>query len=89
MRVGTGTTGTVIDVQVFTRDGIEKDARAKQIEEEQLDEYRKDLNEEYRIVSEATFGHLARQFEGLKVAGAPGLKKGDLLTGDYLANLSE
>ena len=87
MRVGTGTTGTVIDVQVFTRDGIEKDARAKQIEE-QLDEYRKDLNEEYRIVSEATFGHLARQFEGLKVAGAPGLK-GDLLTGDYLANLSE
>ena len=89
MRVGTGTTGTVIDVQVFTRDGIEKDARAKQIEEEQLDEYRKDLNEEYRIVSEATFGHLARQFEGQKVAGAPGLKKGDLLTGDYLANLSE
>jgi len=89
MRVGTGTTGTVIDVQVFTRDGIEKDTRAKQIEEEQLDEYRKDLNEEYRIVSEATFGHLAKQFEDQKVAGAPGLKKGDTLTADYLANLSE
>ena len=89
MRVGTGTTGTVIDVQVFTRDGIEKDTRAKQIEEEQLDEYRKDLNEEYRIVSEATFGHLAKQLEGQKIAGAPGLKKGDALTGDYLANLSE
>ena len=89
MRVGTGTTGTVIDVQVFTRDGIEKDMRAKQIEEEQLDEYRKDLNEEYRIVSEATFGHLAKQLEGQKIAGAPGLKKGDALTGDYLANLSE
>ena len=89
MRVGTGTTGTVIDVQVFTRDGIEKDTRAKQIEEEQLDEYRKDLNEEYRIVSEATFGHLAKQLESQKIAGAPGLKKGDVLTGDYLANLSE
>ena len=89
MRVGTGTTGTVIDVQVFTRDGIEKDTRAKQIEEEQLDEYRKDLNEEYRIVSEATFGHLAKQLESQKIAGAPGLKKGDALTGDYLANLSE
>jgi DNA-directed RNA polymerase subunit beta len=89
MRVGTGTTGTVIDVQVFTRDGIEKDTRAKQIEEEQLDEYRKDLNEEYRIVSEATFGHLAKQLEGQKIAGAPNLKKGDALTGDYLANLSE
>ena len=89
MRVGTGTTGTVIDVQVFTRDGIEKDTRAKQIEEEQLDEYRKDLNEEYRIVSEATFSHLAKQLESQKIAGAPGLKKGDVLTGDYLANLSE
>ena len=89
MRVGTGTTGTVIDVQVFTRDGIEKDTRAKQIEEEQLDEYRKDLNEEYRIVSEATFGYLAKQFEGQKVAGAPDLKKGDALTAEYLAKLSE
>ena len=89
MRVGTGTTGTVIDVQVFTRDGIEKDTRAKQIEEEQLDEYRKDLNEEYRIVSEATFSHLAKQLESQKIAGAPGLKKGDVLTGDYLENLSE
>ncbi len=89
MRVGTGTTGTVIDVQVFTRDGIEKDARAKQIEEEQLDEYRKDLNEEYRIVAEATFGYLAQQLSGQKVSGAPGLKKGDALTDAYLAELSE
>ncbi len=89
MRVGTGTTGTVIDVQVFTRDGIEKDTRAKQIEEEQLDEYRKDLNEEYRIVAEATFSYLATQLDGQKVAGAPNLKKGDALTADYLANLTE
>jgi DNA-directed RNA polymerase subunit beta len=89
MRVGTGTTGTVIDVQVFTRDGIEKDARAKQIEEEQLDEYRKDLNEEYRIVAEATFSYLATQLSGQKVSGAPGLKKGDALTDAYLAELSE
>jgi DNA-directed RNA polymerase subunit beta len=89
MRVGTGTTGTVIDVQVFTRDGIEKDARAKQIEDEQLDEYRKDLNEEYRIVAEATFSYLAAQLAGQAVSGAPGLKKGDVLTDAYLAELSE
>src|SRR5690606_34075974 len=50
LRVKTGTTGTVIDVQVFTRDGVEKDERAKQIEEMQLAEIRKDLNEEMRIV---------------------------------------
>ena len=89
MRVGTGTTGTVIDVQVFTRDGIEKDARAKQIEEEQLDEYRKDLNEEYRIVSEATFGAPCQAVRGTKSCWCARIKKGDLLTGDYLANLSE
>ncbi|MFX6679340.1 hypothetical protein ABTH51_19925, partial [Acinetobacter baumannii] len=39
LRVPSGTKGTVIDVQVFTRDGIEKDARAKAIEKEQLDAY--------------------------------------------------
>ncbi len=89
MRVGTGTMGTVIDVQVFTRDGIEKDSRAKQIEEEQLDDYRKDLNEEYRIVSEATFGYLAKQLDGQKIAGAVDLKKGDVLTFEYLSALSE
>ena len=71
LRVGTGTTGTVIDVQVFTRDGIEKDSRAKWIEEDQLNEYRKDLNEQYRIVSQATFGYLSTQLVGKTVAGAP------------------
>ena len=41
--------GTVIDVQVFTRDGVEKDERAKRIEEEHLAKVRKDLNDERRI----------------------------------------
>ncbi|NBS12737.1 MAG: DNA-directed RNA polymerase subunit beta, partial [Gammaproteobacteria bacterium] len=89
LRVGTGTTGTVIDVQVFTRDGIEKDSRAKWIEEDQLNEYRKDLNEQYRIVSEATFGYLAAQLVGKPVAGGPELKKGDVLSAEYLAELTE
>ena len=84
MRVGTGTTGTVIDIQIF-RVTASKDTRAKQIEEERSMN-RKDLNEEYRIVSEATFGHLAKQFEGQKVAGAPGLKK-SVLAADFLQSL--
>src|SRR5690606_20248498 len=46
LRVPTSSKGTVIDVQVFTRDGVEKDARAKAIEKSQLDSYRKDLKEE-------------------------------------------
>ena len=87
LRVKTGTTGTVIDVQVFTRDGVEKDARALEIEQMQLDEVRKDLNEEMRIVKGATFERLQRALSGAVVNAAPGLKKGDTLTDDYLQSL--
>lgn len=87
LRVKTGTTGTVIDVQVFTRDGVEKDARAREIEEMQLAEIRKDLNEELRIVKGATYERLTRALEGQKVNAAPGLKKGDTITADYLQQL--
>ena len=45
LRVPSGTKGTVIDVQVFTRDGLEKDARALQIEKAELDQFRQDLND--------------------------------------------
>jgi len=89
LRVKTGTTGTIIDVQVFTRDGVEKDQRAKDIEKEQLDEVRKDLNEEMRIVRGATFERLTRALTGQKVNVAPGLKKGDVLTAEYLSGLTE
>jgi DNA-directed RNA polymerase subunit beta len=88
LRVKTGTTGTVIDVQIFTRDGVEKDQRARDIEKQQLTEIRKDLNEEMRIVEGATFERLTRAFTGQTVNVAPGLKKGDVLTEDYLKGLT-
>jgi len=87
LRVKTGTTGTIIDVQVFTRDGVEKDQRALDIEKTQLNQVRKDLNEELRIVELATFERLRRSLTGLKVAAAPGLSKGDVLTAEYLETL--
>ncbi|MEX0604363.1 MAG: DNA-directed RNA polymerase subunit beta [Marinobacter sp.] len=86
-RVSTGTRGTVIDVQVFTRDGIEKDPRALAIEKEQLDQYRKDLKDEYRIVEGATFERLMNALEGQEVISAPGLKKGAKLEQTFLAEL--
>src|SRR5690554_2538222 len=86
-RVKTGTSGTVIDVQVFTRDGVEKDAHALEIEQMQLDDVRKDLNEELRIVKGATYERLTRALVGQKVHAAPGLKKGDTLTEEYLQSL--
>jgi DNA-directed RNA polymerase subunit beta len=87
LRVPTSTKGTVIDVQVFTRDGLEKDTRAQQIEKHQLDEYRKDLKEEYRIFEEATFSRLENLLMGKSVVGGAGLGKGTSLTAEVLADL--
>ena len=87
LRVPTGTKGTVIDVQVFTRDGVERDTRALAIEKEQLDEIRKDLQEEFRIVETATFERLASALDGQSVEGGAGLKKGTALSADILAGI--
>ena len=80
LRVPGSTKGTVIDVQVFTREGLEKDARSQQIEQAELDQFRKDVNDEYRIMENATFDRLRRALVGKAVVSAPGLKKGDKLS---------
>ncbi|MBU2882079.1 DNA-directed RNA polymerase subunit beta [Psychrosphaera sp. B3R10] len=67
LRVPNSVSGTVIDVQVFTRDGVEKDKRALDIEEMQLAQAKKDLNEEFRILENNTF---ARTRELLVSGGA-------------------
>ncbi|RLA52861.1 MAG: DNA-directed RNA polymerase subunit beta, partial [Gammaproteobacteria bacterium] len=87
LRVPTSTKGTVIDVQVFTRDGLEKDTRALQIEKHQLDEYRKDLREEYRIFEEATFARLGNLISGVNVVSGLSLARGTMLTAAVLADL--
>ncbi|WP_027966102.1 DNA-directed RNA polymerase subunit beta [Halomonas halocynthiae] len=87
LRAPTGMKGTVIDVQVFTRDGVEKDSRALSIEKMQLDEVRRDLNETYRIAETATHERLLRNLVDKPVNGGPKLKKGDVLTHDYLEAL--
>jgi len=87
LRAPTGMKGTVIDVQVFTRDGVEKDSRALSIEQMQLDEVRKDLQETYRIAEEATFERLKRTLSGQPVNGGPKLKKDDVLSEEYLEEL--
>jgi DNA-directed RNA polymerase subunit beta len=86
-RVPTSVTGTVIDVQVFTRDGLEKDKRAMEIEGYQLAQVRKDIDDEYRIVEGATYERLAKVLVNKGVVGGPKLKKGQKVTADYLDNL--
>ena len=87
LRVPTSVKGTIIDVQVFTRDGLEKDPRAKDIEQTQLAKVSKDINDEFRIVSAATFERLQQALIGNTVAGGPELKKGEKITAEYLAQL--
>ena len=89
LRVPSGTKGTVIDVQVFTRDGLEKDIRSQGIEKAQLDEVRKDLNEEFRIVEAATFERLREALIGKVVASGKNVKKGDALTHEALDALEK
>ena len=87
LRVPSSTKGTVIDVQVFTRDGLEKDSRAREIENHQLNEFRKDLKEEYRIYEEAVYARLASQLAGKKTLSGAGLSKGTVLSDEVLAEL--
>jgi DNA-directed RNA polymerase subunit beta len=88
LRVPSSIKGTVIDVQVFTRDGLEKDQRSQDIERAALDQYRKDLNDEYRIIENATLGRLFTALKGNKVVKAVGLKKGAELTAADVAEYS-
>ncbi|MEC8057206.1 MAG: DNA-directed RNA polymerase subunit beta, partial [Pseudomonadota bacterium] len=87
LRVPSGTKGTVIDVQVFTRDGLEKDDRALAIEKAQLDSYRKDLKEEYKIFEEAARERIVRLLKGQDSNGGGTTKRGDKLTEDLLSGL--
>ena len=87
LRVPTGVKGTIIDVRVFTRDGVEKDQRAKDLEEAELARIRKDLDDEYRIVETAMFERLANALTAKPAARAPAKAEGDVLEPSYLANL--
>ena len=89
LRVSSGADGTVIDVHVFTRDGIEKDGRAESIEESQLAEIQKDIDDELKILEQAAFSRLETLLVGKKVASGKGLKKGTAIKVSDLAELNK
>ena len=76
LRVPSSYNGTVIDVRVFTRDGIEKDQRAKDIDAEELKRIRKNIEAEFAIIQNATYERLAAALSGKVVIAGPKLKKG-------------
>ncbi len=90
LRVPSGMIGTVIDVQVFTREGIERDARAQAIIQEELQRYRLDLNDQLRIVEGDAFMRLEKLLIGKVANGGPKkLAKGTKIDKDYLADLDK
>lgn len=88
LRVPGNVRGTVIDVQVFTRDGVKKDKRALEIEEAEIKRYRKDLDDQLKIVEHDIFARVKTLLAGKKAEKGPnGLKKGDEINADYLNGL--
>src|SRR5438874_10114218 len=88
LRVPSGISGTVIDVQVFTREGIERDKRSQSIIEDELKRYRTDLNDQMRIVENDTFERLERLLTNKVANGGPKrLAKGTKVTKEYLTGM--
>ncbi|MFP4063838.1 MAG: DNA-directed RNA polymerase subunit beta, partial [Halochromatium sp.] len=90
LRLPSGMAGTVVDVQVFTRDGVEKDKRATEIEEIELERVRKDLADQLRIMEQDTFQRVEKMLVGKVADGGPGgFKAGEKITKKYLNDLAE
>ena len=80
--------GTVIGVEVFTRDGVEKDERTQAIEQDHLDQSKKDADDEAAVVEEATRTRVCDLLKGSKAVKGNGIKKGSTITVDMLSELS-
>jgi len=88
LRVPGSIEGTVIDVQVFTRDGVKKDKRALDIEQEEIKRYRKDLDDQLKILEEDIFARVGRMLLGKVAQSGPGAHKaGTEITQSYLDGL--
>jgi DNA-directed RNA polymerase subunit beta len=79
--------GTVIGVEVFTRDGVEKDERTQAIEQDHLDQSKKDADDEAAVVEEATRSRVCDLLKGAQVVKGAGLKKGTKITLDLVSEL--
>jgi DNA-directed RNA polymerase subunit beta len=88
LRVPPGMDGTVIDVRVFTRDGVEKDSRALAIQKSEIERVRKDLNDQRRILEDDLFSRLRAEILGRAADGGPRkLKAGSVVDAEYLDGL--
>jgi DNA-directed RNA polymerase subunit beta len=97
LRVPPGVSGTVIGAQVFSRRGVEKDERAKALEEAEVDRLRKDQDDEIRIIRKGAFNNVASLVVGKQAANRVGderrdiewLRAGDTITAELLDQIPD
>jgi DNA-directed RNA polymerase subunit beta len=92
LRLPPGASGTVVEVRVFNRRGVDKDARAMSIEAEEIERLAKDRDDERKIIEDGFYGRLLQLLDGQTVASAPKdakLKKGDVLTAASLHDIEK
>ena len=88
LRMKSGVVGTVVDVRIFTRDGVPKDARALENERAEIESLKKDLDDQFRIIQDNIYLRLAKIITGQKATGGPeGLKKNAVITREYLESI--
>ncbi|MBI5451203.1 MAG: DNA-directed RNA polymerase subunit beta [Gammaproteobacteria bacterium] len=89
-RVPSGMAGTVIDVRVFTRDGVKKDLRALAIEKAEIERVRKDFNDELRILEGDIYLRVEKLLLGKTADGGPKkLKSGTKISREYLDEIGQ
>ena len=90
LRVPSGTEGTVVDVKIFTREGVDKDQRALEVDRMELESIRKDLQDELRVQEEDVYDRLERLLINKVASGGPvGLMSGSKVTKKYLEELDK
>jgi DNA-directed RNA polymerase subunit beta len=89
LRVDQGTQGTVIDVQVFTREGIQRDKRAQQIIDDELKRFRLDLNDQLRIVEADAFDRIEAAGRRCRQRRPAEAGQGHAITEEYLAGIDK
>ena len=90
LRVPSGMEGTVIGVQVFTRDGVDKDKRALEIEHLEIEQARKDIDAQWHIIEGDLLARMENLLTGKVAEGGPkGLKAGAKITKAYLEELEQ
>lgn len=90
LRLPPGAVGTIVEVRVFNRRGVDKDARALSIEQDEIERLAKDRDDERRILEDGFYGRLAQMLEGQEIAAAPKdvkVKKGTVINAEVLGEM--